>query len=278
LTALRLFEQRLVDGLAAYHTVDFRRRVAAISGSEVTSDLGATWAGLYVDVAAPVLSEQAVRRAFSFAVDARRIAVGLIRGEGTYLGAPPGASRPPGKLYRHSLRLARATLQDAGWRGAGVRSRGGQALSFTLAGLDDLLSFLVMRAVQLQAERAGIRLELVSLQSPRLWGGWLRSPRMRAALIISRDPPSGALRARFGLSQPANVSRVSDPTLQGSLALQDAGDSPGGAAAQRRLASLAAVLPLYRVRVTIASRGVVGVRASAAADGPFWNAEQWSLR
>jgi peptide/nickel transport system substrate-binding protein len=278
LTALRLLESGAVGALSAYQTADFGRRAAAISGTQVTSDIGATWAGVFLDVGASPLSDQVVRRALTLSIDARRIAVGLVRAEGTYLGAPPATARVPARLYLHNLARARSMLQNAGWRGAKVRSRRGVSLSLTIAGVDDLLSFLVMRALQLQAQRAGIRFELVSLTSPRLWGGWLRSNRMRAALVISRDPSAGFLRARFGTTGASNLSSLRDPTLQRLLAQADLGRSDAEAGAQRRLASLAAVIPLYRVRVSLAARGVEGMRASAGADGPFWNAERWSLR
>ena len=55
------------------------------------------------------------------------------------------------------------------------------------------------------------------------------------------------------------------------------GDLEALAGAQRRLARLATVLPLFQPRVTMAWReGIKGPEANPTVEGPLWNAWAWS--
>lgn len=285
-TALQLYARGAVDVLGPYPAVDFARRAAGLPGAQVTGDRGATWTGLFLNTRTPALADVRVRRALALAVDRAGIVEGLVRGQGAPLDAPtagdPARRAPAFARYEHDPGEARALLESAGFRrdSGGVRRKGSLELSVTLAasGADELPD-RVLRAMNAQAEAVGIDLNLVALDADRLWGFWLSSSRFQAALLITRDPPGGSLRARFGLAGPHNVSRLADERLGRALDLADRAlddDAPAVDAPHDRVAELVPVIPLFVLEVTIAARsGIHEVAASAAADGFLWNAGRW---
>lgn len=288
-TALALFRRGDADALVAYQGIDFARRARLTGGARVTSDTGATVAVLLLNVRAGPLAATRVRRALGRVLDRRRIEIGIVRDEGEPLdGLLPGSPnlQRPVVGARPDVAGARRLLARAGWRGDGVRTREGVPLRITVAlPRDDDLPRRVARAARVQAERAGFDLVPVALDPDRLWSDWLPGSRMEAALVIWRDPPSGSLGARFGSGRTPptgiNYSRVTDRTLDRRLdAFDRAIEVPAqdAAAAQERLADVAPAVPLYAVTVSVVtSARIAGARAAAAADGPLWNAHEWSL-
>lgn len=287
-TALQLYARGEVDVLGPYPAAEFGRRAAAARrGSTVTSDLGSTWVGMFLNVKTPELSDVRVRRALALAFDREAIAEGLVREQGVLLDAPsagdPGRTSASFERYRRDTDEASRLLDAAGWRapsGRGTRRKGGRELSVTLAAAgSDELSQRVLRALNTQASGIDADLSLVSLDYDLLHSDWLAGSRFESALLVFRDPPGGALRARFGLSGPANVSRLSDGALGRALdgadrTLDDAStvvDVPSA-----RIAELVPMIPLFVLEVTLAARaGIHEVKASAAADGFLWNAARW---
>src|SRR5439155_460628 len=65
-----------------------RRSFAARRGSQVTSDRGATWVGLFLNTQGLVLSDVHVRQAIARSLDRPAIAEGLVREWGEELDAP----------------------------------------------------------------------------------------------------------------------------------------------------------------------------------------------
>ncbi|MGH2793610.1 MAG: ABC transporter substrate-binding protein, partial [Actinomycetota bacterium] len=284
-TALQLYARGEVDVLGPYPAVELGRRAAAVrQGSVVTGDRGATWLGLFLNTRTTELTDARVRRALGLALDRESIVEGLVREQGALRDAPSAGDEartsPSFSSFRENVGEAERLLVAAGWRGSDVRSKGGRALSVTLAsaGADELTG-RIARALNTQALGVGIDLNLVSLDYDRLVGDWAPGERFEAGLLIYRDPPGGALRARFGLAGPANVSRVRDQALGRALdaadrALDDASpvvDAPSG-----RIASLVPVIPICLLEVTLVARaGVREVEANASADGFLWNAGAW---
>ena len=90
--------------------------------------------------------------------------------------------------------------------GDGVRSKDGRELSVTLAATDsDELNQRILRALNTQALAVRVDLNLVSMDYARFTGDWAPGTRFEAGLFVLRDPPGGALRARFGVAGPENV-------------------------------------------------------------------------
>ncbi|MGZ4145431.1 MAG: ABC transporter substrate-binding protein [Actinomycetota bacterium] len=276
--ALALFARGSVNVLGPYQAADWIRRVSAVAHGEVSTDQGQTWLAVVLDTRKAPLTDVQVRQAFADSMDRARIVVGLLQAEGTSLNAvPPGSSAF--ERYGNADR-ARATLAADGWRGSGVRTKGGKRLSFTIAVADsDGLGSIVARAIEYESARVGMDVQALTLSEDRLVGEWLPGARFDTAILTWRDPPEGAARERFGSGSGAgNVARLSDKTLNSDLAADDAASSPRDAA-QARLAALVPVVPIATLAVTlVGSARVHGLAANAEADGPFWNAEQWFLR
>jgi peptide/nickel transport system substrate-binding protein len=287
-TALQLYARGEVDVLGPYPAIEFARRAGlARQGSSVTGDRGATWVGMFLNVKTPELSDVRVRRAIALAFDREAIAEGLVREQGALWDAPSAGDA--GRLstsfarYRQDRDEAARLLDAAGWSepsGEGTRRKAGRELSVTLAATDsDELNQRILRALNTQASGIRVDLNLVSMDYARLTGDWAPGSRFEAGLFVLRDPPGGALRARFGLAGPENVSRLSDKALTDLL---DAADrtlddgSPAVDAPSLRIADLVPVIPLYQLEVTLAARaGVREVEANASADGFLWNAAKW---
>lgn len=269
-TALQLFRRGDVDALAGYHGVDLSRHAAAVPGATLSRDGDGTVAALLLNTRARALRDARVRRALGLSLDRRRIAVGLVREEGERIDRLDPLRRA---LFPRRADATRARrLLD------GRRPR----LTIALA-RDDELPGRVFRALLVQAGKTGFELTAVPLDPDRLWGEWLASSRMEAALVVWREPPAGSLRARFGSAfrppRGSNYSGLADRALDRALERLDAAPSAArAAAAARRLADLAPVVPLYAPAVTVAARAELrGVRANGGADGPLWNAGEWYL-
>lgn len=284
-TALQLYAARKVDVLGPYAAIDFARRAEAVrDGTTTTADRGATWAGLFLNVRSALLRDARVRRALVAGLDRRAIAEGLVREHGAFTDTPsggdPARTAPSFARYAYAPLVAERSLRAAGWQGSGrtTRRKGGRELSITTAGIgSDELVQRVLRAYNGQAAGVGIELNLVSMDANELWGAWIHGPKLEAALLIERDPPGGAVRARLGL--PGGLSRLNDATLRRMLDTADAALDPNSAAVDApftRVAELVPVIPLFVLDVVLAAReGVNEVVASASADGFLANAERW---
>jgi peptide/nickel transport system substrate-binding protein len=247
LGALTLFRNGAVDALGPYQSPDWSKRVSAVPGASLTTDTGLTWMGIVLNTGSKLLGDVKVRRAFADSMDRGLLVRGLVQGEGESLDGIPPATTGAFASYG-DVKRARATLEADGWRGAPIRSKGGTKLSFTIAVADsDDLGQVLGRAIQYQAIRANIDVELVTLPVDEIMSSWLTGPRFQAAILEWRDPPGGALRARFGGTDASVAATVP-------------------------------VIPLATLAVSlVASARAHGLVASADADGPFWNVEQWSV-
>ena len=277
LGALTLLQHGQVDALGPYDEPDW----ADHAGPRMISDIGMTWMGVVLNTRSKLLNDVIVRRALADSVDRRLLVGGLVQREGGPLNAIPPAATMPFASYG-DLARARSTLTSDGWRGSSTRSKGGTKLSITLAVADsDGLGQVLARAIQFQAARAGIDVQTITLPIDEIMSSWLTGARFDAALLEWRDPPDGAMRARFGSAAAAlNVARLSDPTLNADLAAEDASASAAAKeASEARIAAEVPVIPLATVAVSLVpSARARGLEANAEADGPFWNAEQWSVR
>ena len=276
LGALQLFKSGQIDALGPYEAPDWTARV----GSGVSTDSGQTWMGVVLNTRSRVLADSKVRQAFADSIDRTRLVRGLVQREGGSLDAIlPGTTHAFARYP--DLGRARTTLSADGWTGSGIRTRRGTKLSFTIAVADsDGLGQVLARAITYQAARAGIDVQSVSLPVDEIMSKWLPGPRFDAAIVEWRDPPEGAARARFaGGGKLLNVARLADATLNRDLAAEDASQTVAAKEpSQARIAALVPVLPLATLVVSLVSSARAhGLQANAEADGPFWNADQWSV-
>jgi ABC-type transport system substrate-binding protein len=229
--------------------------------------------------AAP-LNDARVRRAFADVIDRARLVRGLVQDQGTLLNAIPPA---PGKAFAGfgNLARARSTLTSAGWTGSDVRQKSGDKLMFTIAISDaDGLGGVLARAIQYQAARAGFDVEALVLPEDRLFSEWLPGSRFNAAILSWRDPPEGAARAHFSSTPRGapNIARLSDGDLDDAFTAEDASTSSSQTGSESALARLVPVIPMSLLTVTIVTApSLKGVRSSAEADGPFWDAQHWGI-
>jgi ABC-type transport system substrate-binding protein len=286
-TAFQLLRRGEVDALGPYEGIDVARRAASIAGVTSTHDAGTTWAGLWLNTRASVLSDVRVRRALARALDRPGIVDGLVRDGGALLDAAAVGDPPVFSGFRRSLAQAKQLLQDAGWTGGPIRKRNGADLSVTVGTVGDELTERVLHAMHVQAAEAGIDLNVVDLDPDQLWRDWVFSTsRLEAALLIERDPPGGALDARFDSRRRApggeNVSGIADRALDRALRSADQASDVAGperAQAEQRIAELLPVIPLYQVTVVVvAGPHAGGLVANASQDGFLWDAEHWYRR
>jgi peptide/nickel transport system substrate-binding protein len=277
-TAFQLLAAGKVDALGPYPGVDVQRRAGLVPGAHVSADLGSSWDGIVLNTRDPTLSDPRVRQALALAIDRPGIVAGLVRGEGTLLDAlePGGAPAFGGR----DLARAEALLDAAGWTGTGTRTRHGSDLSFTLALAGDELPDRVAAAIHQQAAEAGFDVDIVDMPPDELWRDWIWGSRFEAAFLEVRDPPGGALRARYdaGYVRPKgfNISGIADASLDGALRGIDASASGTEAAAERRLAALVPAIPLYQSEVVlVAGPHAGGLVADASEDGFLTTAAAW---
>ncbi|TMK15946.1 MAG: hypothetical protein E6G68_10375, partial [Actinobacteria bacterium] len=140
-TALQLYARRSVDVLGPYVAPDLARRsLAARRGTQVTTDRGATWVGLFLNTQSLILSDVHVRQAIARSLDRPAIVEGLVREWGEELDAPSAGdglrTAPTFDRYPYGAGRAAALLSGAGWKtvkGARSRRRGAMELSITVA-------------------------------------------------------------------------------------------------------------------------------------------------
>jgi peptide/nickel transport system substrate-binding protein len=279
--ALTLFRRGSVDVLGPYQAPDWVRRAQAVPGASVTTDLGQTWIGIVLNASSSLLRDVHVRHAFADSLDRARLVTGLFQAQGVKLDAVPPATSTPFNVYGDAGH-ARATLTADGWKGSPIRSKGGKRLSLTIAVADsDGLGGVVAHAITYEAARTGMDVQAISVPEAELMSSWLTGPRFQAAILEWRDPPGGAARARFASGgRLLNVARIADKALNSDFLSEDA-SLPAAAteASQARFAAIVPVIPVASLAVSlVASARVHGLAASAEADGPFWNVEQWFVQ
>jgi ABC-type transport system substrate-binding protein len=268
-TAVQLLGNGLVDAVAPSLGISWGRRLAALPGVETSSAFGPDLVHLVIE--AEAVTGLAERLGIAGTVDRSRFVETVIRGEG----------RPANGVLAPEQTGARPTWRLIVPRGVDARASpaapSGEELSLAYS-RGELLDILA-RFVQGQLREAGIDVELVPLESDVFQGVFLPARRYDLALVEHRTGPAPDLSAWFeDPDAGVPLSALQDPRMPD---LEEAWDRRGSehalAAAQRRLASLSPVLPLFQPRVTMAWReGVRGPQANPTADGPLWNAWAWA--
>jgi ABC-type transport system substrate-binding protein len=268
-TAVQLLGNGLVDAVAPSLGISWARRLAALQGVETSSVFGPDLVHLVVE--AGTVTGIAERLRIAGAVDRTRFVETVIREEGR---------------QAHGVLAPEQTGAQPAWRR--IAKRGVEARASPAAPSGEELSLaysrgelldIVARFVQGELRESGIDVELIPLESDVFQGVFLPARRYDLALVEHRTGPAPDLSAWFDDPDAGDpLSALRDPRLPG---LEEAWDRRGSedalVAAQRRLARLSPVLPLFQPRVTMAWREAVrGPQANPTADGPLWNAWAWA--
>jgi ABC-type transport system substrate-binding protein len=244
--------------------VSWGRRLDAVPGVDVSQAVGPDLVHLVLRAdAVPMAS---VRRRMADAIDRRRLIEVAFRGEAVsaesvispeQLGAVPawsayggGEPQPVAATRELDLVYVRAELTD-----------------------------LVARYVQAELDRAGVDVELVPLESDVYHSMFVPEARFDVAIWESRTGAGPELWPWVRMEGAADpLTGLEDPSAAGAADRAASGRVGVLEEVQRRLATLAPVVPLYQPEVTMAWRaGVAGVRANPTADGPLWNVWMWRL-
>lgn len=260
-TAIQLLRVGRVDVVAPMLGVSWGRRLEALPGVEAAATFGSDLVALVANAAR--LPDPAERRAVADAIDRSRFATAVVREEGaladSLVASVPGS---PWSAY-----------------GRGEPSVLPASDELELVYVRTELLELTARYLQAEVQRAGGDLELVGLESDVFWDTFLPERRFDLALVEVRGGPAPDLGEWFGAPDGiwSSLTGLTDPQL---ALLEDdvaGGDQGAFAEAQARLADLGAVVPLYRLRTSMGWRqGVTGIEPNPSADGPLWNAQEWS--
>jgi peptide/nickel transport system substrate-binding protein len=262
-TATQLLRLGRVDVVAPMLGVSWGQRLEALPGVEAAATFGSDLVALVANAAR--LADPEDRRAVADAIDRSRFATAVVREEGT---------------LADSL-VPQAAGSDTPWSayGRGEPSELAASDELELAYVRTELLELTARYLQAEVQRAGGDLDLVGLESDVFWDTFLPERRFDLALVEVRGGATPDLGEWFGAPDGiwSSLTGLTDPEL---ALLEDevaAGDPDAVAEAQARLADLAVVVPLYRLRTSMGWRqGVTGVEPNPSADGPLWNAQEWS--
>ena len=254
-TAIQLLREGLVDVVAPMLGVSWGRRLGEVPGAQSGGTFGPHVMHLVMN--APRLPSVEDRRSVADAVDRGRFVDVVLRDEGASSESVV-VPEVPGSVPVWA-RYGRGPPEPADIDG-----------ELSLVYVRGELLDLTARYLQAELRRAGIDLELVPLESDVFWGTFLPEGRFDLAILEVRGGPLADL-------DPWAAGWAGDDRTVRSLAGEAAeGDPTALAAAQRRLAALAVVLPLYQVRTAMGWReGVTGIQPNPSADGPLWNAWAW---
>lgn len=266
-TAIQLLQTGGVDAVAPTLGISWGRRLAAIPGVATSGRFGPDLVHLVANTTPG--SDADDRQKIADAIDRDRFAKVVIRDEGReadgVLAPEQKGALPAWNRYGTGATPGRLPADEE------------LSLVFPKGELLDLAA----RYVQAEVERAGGDVELVPLDASAFHGEWLPEQRFDLALWESRSGPDSWLTRWFSDAGDERVSRVTDPELNETLSETDLGVArrvSALASAQQQLAELVPVLPLFQPKVTMGWRaGVSGMVANPTADGPFWNAWNWSI-
>jgi ABC-type transport system substrate-binding protein len=262
-TAIQLLRRGQLDVVAPMLGVSWGRRLEAVPGVEVSRATGPDLVHLVIEADALDAGDRArVARA----LDRERFLQVVLRDE---------AETAQGILGPEQAGALPAWARYATGGPATIGAEEELDLAYTGGELLDLLA----RFVQAELEDAGADVELVPLDADVFQGTFLPERRFDLALWESRTGPAPDLWRWVhvpGAGEP--VTGLVDPRAA-SVALEaQAGDAAALAYAQRRLALLAPVVPLFQPRVTMArAQGVAGPTANPTVEGPLWNTWAWRL-
>ena len=266
-TALQLLERGMLDAVAPMAGVSWGRRLDAVEGVSVSEAFGPTFIDLVLNTDS--IPSPEIRRGIVDAIDRDRLVEVALRDEavpadGVVVPEETGAGAAWSRFGHGEPRLVPVPEE--------------LDLVYVRAERTDL----VARYLQAELERAGVDLELVALESDVFHGTFVPSGRYDLAIWEARMGPTPELWPWIELPDAGEpLTGLTDQDVAGQAMSARRGGPEVDEAwreAQRGLADLAPVLPLFRPEVTVGWRpGVSGLEANPTVEGPLWNAGAWTL-
>jgi ABC-type transport system substrate-binding protein len=252
----------------------FETRATPLDGSDAaTGAFGPTWWEIGLD---PSRLSPSVAHAVIEALNPALVAEILEDSGRTMNGIPPDftVTRDVPEPWRGRGSAARAKARlDAGGRPGGT-----ERARFQLAYAKGGASAAIARFVHFRLDEIGVIAELVGLEPDTFESEWVKQGRSEVLLRLRRgaDAPDAASYPGVADDVTAAETTVARDRVIAGPVVGLAGDE--WADAQRGLVQAATVAPLARVRSWIIGRGTVhGPFSTGAANGPFWNADGWSI-
>jgi hypothetical protein len=137
------------------------------------------------------------------------------------------------------------------------------------------LAGVLGRSMQTRVLGTPTQIDLAFTDGSIVNGEWLRDGAFDVALAETVAWPAPCWRCVVGGDAIGRGNAVRVGGLDALAAAADHGDASAPAAIDRRLRDDADVLPLWRPRALVASRGMRGVAANSWAPGPLWNVDGW---
>ncbi len=240
----------------------WEHRLGGIEGVEVSSRFGAQAVHLVMN--AERLPGRRVRRQIAQAIDRERFVDVLVR---------EGGRRADGVLVPEQAGSVPAWASYGTESPLPIEEDREMELVFTRGELLGLMASYLRS----ELERMGADVDLVRLDADVFQRTWFPERRFDLALWEARSGPASWLSRWFDAAE--GVSGLEDGELGALLRSADLGGGAGEralAGAQRRLANLVPILPLFQPKVAVGYRtGVGGLEANPSVDGPLWNAWEW---
>jgi peptide/nickel transport system substrate-binding protein len=262
-TALQLLDRGDLDVVAPMAGISWSRRLAEVAEGGTSTATGPDVVSMVMNAGS--VSDADLRRRIAHAIDRTRFLEVVLRDE---------AEAADGVLVPEQVGAEPAWAPYGTGPSAGTTATEELDLVHQRGELPDL----VARYLQAELERAAIDLDLVALEADVLHEDFLRPRRFDLALVEVRTGPSPELWRWVEVpGAGASLTGLEDPALADLVRRPGGGSAEALGEAQRRLADLAVVLPLYRPRVTVGWRsGIAGPEANPTVEGPLWNVASWS--
>ena len=215
------------DALEFLGPLDNLRRVQQVPQLATYPYKSSAYGYMLFNVAAPLFSDRAVRRALVLALDRDRMNQSVWAGQAK---VPPGPMPqlwsvwdPAIRSLPHDTAAAARLLAQRGWRAVGgggsARTRGGQKLAIELlVPTTSAVRRQYARLIQAQLLTVGVDVKLVEIE-PNVMQDRLAKGNFEAAILsYQADPsPTAGVTQHWGRGAPGNFGHYANPAFQRAL-------------------------------------------------------------
>ncbi len=266
-TLQQLFERGELDVVHVPAFTDRVPQMRAIEGSEVAvAPAGGTLVSVYVNTAEV---EEAVRVAALDLIDRDRFVRVLFEEEAELATSWGGLEEDPG--WPH-------WLVDRG-----KADRVSTTTLMLVVAEEEAMGSLLTRAIQRKARGTDLSFDTVRALAERLDGEWLPEGNFDLAVVDEVQWSEPCWRCRWGSGNVGTTNWARTEALEGAAEVDElagraeGGDGEAASRLERMFEQQGVVLPMWRPRAVIASRGVEGVLPNAWFPGPLYRVEEWSV-
>ena len=276
---------------------NFYKEATALRGRRVHASTRGAVENLALNLAHPVLSDKAVRKALNIAIDRQSICdlvyYGVTKPANNYLVPTHWACNPNLPKPEHDPKKAAAMLDQAGWtRGPdGIRVKNGVRLSFTNSTVTgNQLRAQTQQLISDDFKKIGVEMLIKNMVAAVLWGDFSRNSEFDSLMTaptytIASDPDvthrfgSGAIpketKSGWNVCQYKNVE-VDTLLARGRREYSVAKRKEIYAKVQELIMDDLPFLPLfYEVQIEGTKGGLDGYANNVNALANSWNASSW---